>query len=265
MDTPSITREHYDNWRRVLTLSIMDFKRSYRGAIFGWLWLVLKPMILLSLYAFIVYVGFKADHGDKAYSLAWLVTGLAAWFFMSDMITAGLGAFRKYRFLVSKIKFPVSTIPTILTISNLITHLLLLGIVMILLGSQGFVSIYWIQLPIYIALSLTAMWLWSLLAAPLGAMSRDFTQIVKSLMRILVWISGILWNAHAIEIDWIRKLVAANPIHFIVEGYRQSLIGRRWLFEDWQGLLLFIIQLIILGLLAALVFKRNRKELADII
>lgn len=262
-----IVADHRGFWRQIWHLSWIDLQKSYRGALLGWLWVVARPLTMIAFYWFIVAVGFRADSvADGAYSyLPWLIVGLCAWFFMSDMINAGVGAFRKYKFLIAKTKFPVATIPTVVTTSAFMGHIMLLALVLVYVGVDGYFSVHWLQLPLYAGLSFALMWLWSLFAAPLGVISKDFMQIVKSLMRMLVWVSGILWSIQDVHIQWLKEIMQLNPIYFLAEGYRQSLIYGQWFFEDWRSLAIFAVELAVLGVLALVIYKRSRRELVDML
>jgi teichoic acid transport system permease protein len=262
-----ILAEHAGFQRQIVRLAWMDIRKSYRGAFLGWLWVIIQPLIMLGFYWFIIAIGLHSDKvvGKKYEYLPWLITGLCSWFFVSSMINSGVGAFRRYKFLVVRTKFPVATIPTIILISNLIVHGILLTIVLAYLYSQGYAAVQWVQLPVYIIFTMLIMWFWALLAAPLGAISKDFTQLVKSLMRVLVWISGILWSIHNVHIHWLREIMLLNPIYIIAEGYRKSLIYHQWFFKDRKELIVFLAEVLVLGICAVTVYKRSRKELADVL
>lgn len=262
-----IVSAHNNFSHQIRHLAWVDLQKSYRGAFLGWLWVVVKPLVMLGLYWFVVAIGFQSDsiRGETYHYFPWLLVGLCAWFFIWDMINAGVGAFRKYKFLIAKTKFPVATIPTIITLSNLIVHGILLTIVLGYLYFAGYFALEWLQLPIYVILTVGFVWFWALLAAPLGAMSKDFMHLVKSLMRALVWVSGILWSIQSINVPWVREVMELNPIYYLAEGYRKSLIYHEWFFEDLHGLMIFMIELAILAILAIVVYKRSRKELVDIL
>ncbi|MGB4759069.1 MAG: hypothetical protein WBP26_03345 [Candidatus Saccharimonadales bacterium] len=262
-----ILADHKGFSHQILYLAWIDMQKCYRGALLGWLWVIVRPLIMLGFYWFIVVIGFQSDSvpGETYAYLPWLIVGLCAWFFISDMINVGVGAFRKYKFLITKTKFPVATIPTIVTVSNFMVHSILLSVVMIYLCFTGYLALTWLQLPLYVGLSVAFMWCWSLFAAPLGAISKDFTQLVKSLMRVLVWVSGILWSIQHIHNQWLRGIMELNPVYFLAEGYRNALVSHRWFFEDWRALLVFVVELCMLAALAAAVYKRSRKDLVDIL
>lgn len=262
-----ILAEHAGFARQIFYLAWMDLQKSYRGALLGWLWVLVRPLIMLDFYWFIIAIGLQSDTiaGANYSYLSWLIVGLCAWFFISDMINAGVGAFRKYKFLIAKTKFPVATIPTIVTISNFMVHAILLTVVLLYLAITGHASLQWVQLPVYVGLSFAFMWAWSLFASTLGAVSKDFTQFVKSMMRILVWVSGILWSVQNVSIGWLREIMLLNPICYLAEGYRKSLIYQEWFFKDWYGLVIFLGELTILAAFATVLFKRSRRELADVL
>lgn len=262
-----IVADHVGFTRQIMYLAWMDIYKSYRGALLGWFWVLAKPLMLLGFYWFIVVIGFHSDkmHGHHYRYLPWLVTGLCAWFFISDMINGGTGAFRKYKFLVAKTKFPVATIPTIVTLSNFMVHLALLAVVLVYLALSGYMAVQWLQLPLYVAFSVVLMWFWSLLAAPLGAISKDFTQIVKSMMRVLVWLSGILWSTEYVKVGWLRNILELNPIWIVTEGYRKSLVYHTWFFNDRRELLIFVVELALLAVMAIVIFQQSRKEVVDVL
>lgn len=84
-------------------------------------------------------------------------------------------------------------------------------------------------------------------------------------MRILFWLSGILWNVRGVGIDWLQTALLFNPITFFVEGFRGALIYHQWFWEDWRSLVGFTVTFGLISVLAVLVFKRTRKELVDIL
>lgn len=262
-----ILGEHKNSWAQTWHLAWADLRKSHRGAVLGWSWVIIQPLIMLGFYWFIIAIGFRSDDisGETYKYLPWLITGLCAWFFISDMINAGVGAFRRYKFLITKTKFPVATIPTIVTLSNLIVHAVLLSICLVYLYTDGYLAPEWIQLPLYTLLAVALMWCWTLFAAPIGAISKDFSQLVKSLMRVLVWVSGVLWSMANIHIHWLREIMQLNPIYFIAEGYRKSLIYHEWFFENQREFIIFMIELVLLAILATITYKRTRKELVDVL
>jgi len=261
-----ILTEHRSLSLQIFQLGWADARRTYRGAALGWAWALIKPATMIAVYWFVIGKGLRAGNtieGSDYFS--WLLCGILPWFYIRDMLSSGTSAFKKYRYLVTKIKFPVSTIATFVNISNLLTHLLLIiliGIIIIISGSLGD-PIYLLQLPLYILLTFIFLNLWSLLSGPLAAISKDWSNLVGAVTQILFWVSGILYNIDNINTPWARSVLRLNPINYLVEGYRNSLINKTWFYEDATQLAIFSITMLVFAVLSIGVYSRARNEMAD--
>lgn len=196
----------------------------------------------------------------------WLIAGVIPWFYISDMLTAGTDTIRKYSYLVTKMKFPVSTIPTFISISKFIVHLVLIGIMIVIFICMGYPpTIYILQLPFYMLLLFIFFTIWSLFASLLSSMSKDFGNLVKSMVTAVFWLSGILWNPDTITIGWVKKLLMVNPVTFLINGFRNCFINEVWFFEQPKRLLYFVIVTLVMLILAIWTYKRLRKEIPDVL
>ena len=196
----------------------------------------------------------------------WLIAGVVPWFYMSDMLTVGTETIRKYSYLVTKMKFPVSTIPTFVSISKFIVHLVLVGIMILIFVFLGYMpTIYIVQLPFYMLLMFIFFTIWSLFASLLSSMSKDFGNLVKSMVTAVFWLSGILWNPDTIQIEWVKKILMLNPVTFLTNGFRNCFINHTWFWEQPKRLLYFAIVTVIMLVLAIWTYKKLRKEIPDVI
>ena len=185
---------------------------------------------------------------------------------MNDMLTAGTDTIRKYSYLVTKMKFPIATIPTFVSISKFIIHLILMAIMIGIFIGMGYPpSIYLLQLPFYMILMFFFFTIWSLFASLLSAMSKDFANLVKSMITAVFWLSGILWNPETIKIGWIKKLLMINPVTFLTNGFRNCFINETWFWEQPKRFLYFVVITILLLVLAIWTYKKLRKEIPDVL
>lgn len=185
---------------------------------------------------------------------------------MNDMLTAGTDTIRKYSYLVTKMKFPISTIPTFVSISKFIVHLILMVIMILIFIFMGYPpTIYIIQLPFYMLLMFIFFTIWSLFASLLSSMSKDFGNLVKSMVTAVFWLSGILWNPETIKIEWVKKLLMINPVTFLTNGFRNCFINQKWFFEEPKRLLYFVIITALLLILAVWTYRKLRKEIPDVL
>ncbi len=262
-----IIREHKNFYRQIIGLSWLDMRREYRGAALSWAWAIIRPLVFLGVYFFTMKFGMRVSVSKEGIDLfPWLIVGLAVWFFIQDILNAGSNSFRRYSFLISKTKFPVSIIPTIVVLSQFFVHLGLMIIVMVyLFFFEDAFAWTWIQIPMYMTLLASFSVFWSLFASPLTAISKDFYQLIKSVTRILFWLSGVLWNVRNIENEWVRSLFMLNPVTGFIEGYRDALLYHEWFWQSPVRFTYLISALIILAFLAVFVFKKTRKEVVDVL
>jgi len=262
-----IVNEHRDYKKQIFQLAAVDLLKTYRGSALGWLWAVIKPTVTIGVYWFAFAVGLRAGGGVAGYPFfLWLVAGIVPWFYMQEMLTQGSTNLKRYDYLVTKIRFPVSTISTFVSLSKLYVHLALLAIVIVLFILFGYpVDVYLLQLPFYIACMFAFFTLWSLMASLLSAMSKDFANVVQSFVTALFWVSGVMWDVNKIKGGILSKILAFNPVTFLATGYRNVFIYKRWFFQDTFSLVAFFIMLTGMGLLALYTFHRLRRDIADVL
>ena len=268
METISlIFQEHLDFRKQIFKLAKSDLIKTYRGAALGWFWAVIKPTITLFVFWFAFTVGLRSGKPVEGYPyFLWLTAGFLPWFYMSDMITGGASCIRSYKHLVTKMKFPISVIPTYYNLSHLYVHLALFCITVVLFIAFGYMpDIYYLQIFFYMALMYIFFTVWSLFAGLLSCLSKDFQNLVKSFSSAIFWMSGIIYNVDKIHNPKIRLILKFNPVTVIAGGYRKALIYKEWFFEDKTELLCYLITLTIFILLALWAFRKLRKEIPDVL
>ena len=262
-----IVKDHYQYRHQIFKLAISDLKKTYRGAALGWAWAIIKPAITIFVYWFAFEIGLRAGKSVNGYPFfLWLIAGVVPWFYMSGMITNGTNSIRKYSYLVTKMKFPISTIPTFVSISKFIIHLLLMLITMVIfISMRKPPTMYILQLPFYMLLNFIFFTVFSLLSGLLASISKDFANLVKSMVTAIFWLSGIIWNINSLSIPWLKSLLMFNPITFLIEGYRNCFINQVWFWEQPKRLLYFGIITLIMLILAVWTYKKVRKEIPDVL
>lgn len=262
-----IISDHLAYRKQLVKLAKSDIKKTYSGAVLGWAWAVIRPAILIFVFWFAFTVGLRKGSDVDGYPFfLWLIAGMIPWYYMRDMITGGAGSIRKYRYLVTKIKFPISTIPTFVSLSCLAVHIGLLAIMILIFIGFGYLpTIYYLQLPVYMLMMFAFFSVWGLFAGVLSAISQDFLNLVKSLTQALFWLSGILYDAGKIEIVWVKKILLFNPVTICANGYRNVFIKQVWFWETSEELRNYVIVLIVMGALAVWAYGKLKKEIPDVL
>ena len=262
-----ILKDHIRYRHQLVSLAISDLKKQYAGTALGIAWALIRPAILIFVFWFAFTFGLRhgADKNGFPFFL-WLIAGMIPWFYMRDMFTGGANSIRKYKFLVTKIKYPVSTIPTFVSISNLATHIGLLIIMMIIFMCFGYKpTVYWLQLPVYMLMMFVFFTTWGLFSGMISVISKDFQNLVKSLTQALFWLSGILYDVSTIDSHAIQTVLKFNPVTMAAVGYRNSFIYGTWFWEDAMQLVYFCIVELVMLVLAVLAYKRLKKVIPDML
>ena len=262
-----IYEEHKSFGRQIIMLAKSDLIKTYRGAALGWSWAIIKPLVTIFVYWFGFTIGMRHGKPINGYPyFLWLLAGFLPWFYMRDMILGGAECIRKYKHLVTKIKFPISTIPTFTSLSNLIVNAVLFCITMtvfLIWGARP--DIYLLQIPVYTLMMFAFYTSWGLFAGLMSAMSKDFLNLVKSFVHAIFWLSGVLYDVNKIRHPWIRTLLKFNPVTVISSGYRKSFIYKEWFWEDKIELLGYFTTFFIVTILGLWAYKKLRKEIPDVL
>lgn len=261
-----------DNWhwrKQIAQLSIFELRKKARGAVLGWAWLIVKPVVFIVVFWFALEVGLRAgDANSPNYPyFVWLVAGLIPWFFMSDMINTGTDVLHRYPYLVNKVKFPLSGISTLFTLSTLIVNAVLFVLLFVIYGAYGMPwDVYLLQVPILLVLMFVFWTMVSIMTSQLSGISKDFGQLMKALSQPCFWLSGILFNMQVLEpagFGWASNVMLFNPITFFVTAFRDALCDKVWFWEDPVFIGSFALVFVITLVVMLLVYRHFNEEVSD--
>ena len=279
-----IPKEHRGFGKQTFMLAKEDLIKTYKGALIGPVWAIMKPLFQLFVYWFAFTIGLNQG-GRKEQGVlffTFLMVGFIPWFFMSEMISRGSKSIADNRQFVNKVSFPVSVIMTYTSLSKFYVHILLFSLGYVFLTISGYYpNIYNLQLLIiapmmfFFFLAL----LWSI--APMSAFSKDFSNFINTIMSGLFWLSGVTYDSYQVGSDWIRYVLLFNPITYFSNAYRKALITNCWLWEApvykvheghvpqpmhplWENGF-FLIEFAVVIIIGAYNYNRLRKELPDVL
>lgn len=270
----AITTMLADLWtsrRLIFKLSINDFKTRYAGSLMGVFWAFVQPIITVLLYWFVFEKGLRAGAqamgGLQVPFVLFLISGMVPWFFFSDAWPNGTGSLVSYSYLVKKVVFKISILPVVKVMASIYVHVFFVAITLIIFWAYGFApDLYSLQIVYYsFATFILAVGL-SYVTASIVVFFRDLSEIINILMQILVWATPIMWNVEStLSKGLLKTILKANPLYYIVNGYRNALINKHWFWETPTQMVYFwVVALITLGG-GMLVFSRLRKHFADVL
>ena len=251
---------------RTLAMARVELVKRYSGSMLGIFWSLVKPMIFIAVYWFAIQVGLRGNQpvGDAPF-LLWFLPGIICWFFISDALTIGGSSIRSNSHLVTKMVYPVPTIPVFTVLSFFYVHLMMLGILTAIFVLSGYgLSIYFVQIVYYLLCTFVFAVVVAMMLSVLTAVSHDVGHMVKSVMTVLFWLTPIIWPIAGIS-GATRIIIMLNPICYLVQGYRNAFALHEWFFVEWQYGVYFWVLMTGLTLVTAYLYARLHKDFADIL
>lgn len=259
-----VVKEHISNLGVIGIMSVKTLKRQYSGTTMGIAWSVIKNLIFVGAYWFALSVGLKGGADVDYPYMAWLVTGLAAWFFIKDSLSTSAKSIRKEKHLVTKIKFPVSIMPTYNVLANVLSSLMFIGIVFLISYFVGVdLSLYWIQIFYYLFAGAMLLCAIGILTSALVVVSKDVGVLIDSTVFVLFWVSPILFPVSNVS-ENLQMFLKINPFTYIIEGFRASILYKTPFWEEPTTLYFWAVVLIVF-LIGSFLHGKLRNQFADVL
>ena len=119
----TIMREHWQNRGMLWNLSKNDFKARYATSFLGVAWAYVQPLCTLLVFWFVFQVGLRsADIGGIPF-IVWYAPAYLIWTFFQDAVANMTNCIKDYNYLVRKVHFKISLIPTVKLIPGIFVHL----------------------------------------------------------------------------------------------------------------------------------------------
>ncbi len=209
-------------------LVITDFKLRYQGSVLGYLWSLLKPLLLFTIL-YLVFVRFLRFGEGIPHLEVSLLMGIVMWTFFVDATSQGMQAIVSRGDLIRKINFPKYIIVVSGTISALINLLLNLVVVVIFIFINGVdLKLTLLLLP----LNILEIYVFALAVAfILSAMYvkyRDLSHIWEIFLQGFFYATPILYPLSMV-IDnvgqTIAELMLLNPIAQAIQDARFNAVS----------------------------------------
>ncbi len=252
--------------RHVLVqMTLRDLHSQYAGSALGLLWSFVHPLVLALVLWYVFSFGLRAQQVSDAPFVVWLFCGLFPWTFYSTAVSACCASLAEQSFLVKKSGFCIALIPLVKIGSALCIHFGFLAILAVFALGHGVVpSWYWLQVLYYAACLCALLVGTGWLVAALNLFLRDVAQVVGVLLQMGFWLTPVFWVPENMPAAFTRWLWL-NPVAYIVGGYRGSLLHGTGFWLSWDSALWFWGQVLLVGTLGLVVFRRLRPHFADVL
>ena len=226
----SIIIDLWKNKRLIFNLAKNDFKTKYAGSYLGIFWAFVQPIVTILVYWFVFQVGFRSGTVSEFPFVVWLTCGMVPWFFFSDAWMSATNSMLEYSYLVKKVVFNIGILPMVKILSAFFVNLFFILVMLVLCAVYGYYpNLYSLQFIYYIFAMFMLVLSLSYLTSAIVIFFRDLTQLMNIVLQVGMWMTPIMWNKAMLDesLWWILKL---NPMFYIVQGYRDSILEQMWFF-----------------------------------
>ena len=250
-------------------LTKTDFKLRYQGSLLGYLWALLRPLMMFAIL-YIVFSKLLRIGSDIPHYPVYLLCGTTLWSFFTECTSQGIQAIIVRGDLLRKINFP----KYIVVVSSQLTALINLGINLIVIVIFALIN------------GVMPTWSWLLIVFPilelyvlslgiaflLGSINvkyRDITSIWDVVVQALFYAVPIIYPIQMVASTSVKaaKLILLNPIAQCIQDVRYNLITTEavttWNYVLNPTVIIPILIVIVILVLGALTFRRKSKFFAE--
>jgi len=260
-----VTKEIVMNQLIIYRLALNDLLVKTKGSILGWAWIWINPAFQIFVYGVIFGQGLRTSRPVNGVDFFyWLSAGFIMWTYISSVIATASRSIISRILVVTKMRFPISTIPVVVVVNCLYTHILMLITVIAILVVAGLpVTKHYILLPYYTFAATSFLISVSLVTSSITTAVRDFQHIVYNFMRMMFFATPVLFPEE--NLTGILEIVAKyNPFVYLISGYRDCLVLQRaTMFKNVQMGVYFWGLTLGLYILGCILHVRVRKNLLD--
>ena len=257
-------------WRHRRLLQEMtrrEIARRYRGSALGALWLVLAPLLMLAVYAFVFGVVFQVRWGgvgdSKAMFAAVLFCGVSVFAVFADVLNRSPMLIIENTNYVKKVVFPLEILSFVAVLAASLHFLFSLVVLLFFTTvSMGWPPASVLALPLVLVPFLLVLVGLSWIVAAFGVFLRDVAQVTGFITTALMFLSPVFYPITAVP-EAYRTLLWLNPMSHVVEMLRAVVLFGQWPSVSevalWWGVAMAVLWA------GHAVFRRLRSGFADVL
>ena len=248
------------SYRELLrNLVLKDLKLKYRGSVFGFLWSLANPLLMIVVYTLaFTYILRIRGEGFVFY----LMLGQLGWSFFAGSAAMSTGAIVDNAGLLKSVAFPRAILPISTVLFNLAQYLLTISVFLPVL-------MFWYHVPLAApmllfpaVLALQALFTVgvALILSTLTAFFRDVRHLLDVALAMLFWTTPIMYELQHVP-ERLRLLILLSPASSFVVAYQKLFFYREWPDASlWAVAATYAVGAFIVGAALMLVFEDRFTE-----
>lgn len=257
-------KKHENYKELVLRLAKTDFKLRYHASVLGYVWAILKPLLMFTVLNFVFSKLFHLGGINNPYYPLELLTALLLFNFFAEGTMTGMMSLVSKAQLVTKIYVPRWTI----VLGSTMNALFVFGMNLIVLV---FFFVLYHKIPtlagvvmflIYAILLYVLIVAFSFLTAPLYVRFRDLSMIWEVLLSVLMYAAPIVYPLTMVP-ERLRQIFLLNPLAFIINYSKEGLINNNFILLS--HFIFLLVGIAVITIISFSIFKKYEKRVAELI
>lgn len=202
-------------------MSLTEFKRVYFGTVLGYLWSLIRPLMLFGVLLFVFTKVFKVGSERVEHYPVMLLLGLVLYTFFQEATSSSVSSVLAQEGVVRKTQFPRLVIP----LSTVVTSALNLGLNLVVVFA--FVLAFgvapawtWLLFPLALAALFVFTSAIGMALSVLFVRFRDVAIIWAVVSQVLLYMTPILYPVDAFDNSTYERLLMINPLAVIFSEVR---------------------------------------------
>ena len=249
------------------TLAITGFKMRYFGTLLGYVWSLIRPLLVFAvLYVAITKIlGFG---GGIPHYPAYLITALILWEFFAATTSEAEASLVANQGMIRSIPIPPLAIPLSVVFRSLLDLSIKLIIVAIALAISGVpITRDWLQIPFLLGFLVVFAVAMAGLLSTLYVNYRDINPIWDVVLQVMFWGSPIIYTIDVVPEQY-RTVMLLNPLALLMVQIRHAVFDpsapAAWSYLSHQSLVVIPVAIVGCALIAAvLMLGRTTPRLAE--
>lgn len=254
------------NRKLIWQLGRNDFKNRFASTSLGSIWGFLQPFVFMFTYVIVFqYILKTGSSGNDPY-LVWFLPGMAMWQWLNDGIMSGSMSIRAYSYLVKKVVFPVDVIPTISIVASSFVGVFLIIVVTGVCMIFGYFPNV-LKLAYVLFATFAFVIAFTRFTSAITTVVPDFANLLGIAMQLFFWFTPIIWNLSMLaEHKKVLTVIKCTPFTYLVTSFREVFLEGSIISENnFLFTIVFWIITVLIFIWGNSVFKRTRKDFADVL
>ncbi|HYJ20899.1 MAG TPA: ABC transporter permease [Solirubrobacterales bacterium] len=202
-------------------ISVTEFKRVYFGTVLGYLWSLIRPLMLFGVLLFVFTKVFKIGSDQAEHYPVLLLLGIVTFTFFQEATVNAVGSVIAQEGVVRKTQFPRLVIPLSTVITSGLNFCLNLVVVLGFILAFGVTPMWtWLLFPVAMLALLVLTTAVSMALSVLYVRFRDVAIIWTVVAQVLFYATPILYPINIFENESYERLLMVNPLAVIFEQVR---------------------------------------------